>query len=205
MSTLFMARHGETELRSSVRFWGQTDVKLSALGIKQAERLRDLLLTERIDAIYSSDLKRASATAEIIASKHNNTEIITCPELREVSFGEIEGLTFEEVNQRYPEIVKSWTEGNPELSYPGGERLAEFSQRVSQFIPRLKTLPPEQTALIVAHSGSLRVLMCHLLSIGPQHWRQLQLDFASLSMVETHSRGAILKSLNNTSHLGGIN
>jgi len=205
MSTLFMARHGETELRSSVRFWGQTDVKLSALGIKQAERLRDLLAADNIDIIYSSNLQRASATAEIIASKHNNTEIIICPELREISFGELEGLTFDEVKQRYPEVVKSWTEGNPELSYPGGERLAEFSQRVSQFIPRLKTLPPEQTALIVAHSGSLRMLICHLLGIGTQNWHRLQLDFASLSMVETHSQGAILKSFNNTSHLGGIN
>ena len=137
-----MARHGETELRSSVRFWGQTDVKLSALGIKQAERLRDLLAADNIDIIYSSNLQRASATAEIIASKHNNTEIIICP---------------------------------------------------------------EQTALIVAHSGSLRMLICHLLGIGTQNWHRLHLDFASLSAVETHSGGAVLMSLNNTSHLGGIN
>ena len=204
MSTLFMARHGETELRSSVRFWGQTDVKLSALGIKQAERLRDLLAADNIDIIYSSDLKRASTTAEIIASKHN-IEVIICPEIREVCFGELEGLTFDEVKQRYPEVVKSWMEGDIGLKYPGGESLAEVSERASDFSSRLRTLPPEQTILIVAHSGFLRLLMCHLLGIGPQHWHQLHLDFASLSMVETHSQGAILKSFNNTSHLGGIN
>lgn len=204
MSTLFMARHGETELRSSVRFWGHTDVKLSALGIKQAERLRDLLLTERIDTIYSSDLKRASTTAEIIASEHN-TEVIICPEIREVCFGELEGLTFDEVKQRYPEVVKSWMEGDLGLKYPGGESLAEVIQRTSDFASRLRTLSPEQTALIVAHSGSLRMLICHLLGIGTQNWHRLHLDFASLSAVKTHSGGAVLMSLNNTSHLGGIN
>jgi alpha-ribazole phosphatase len=191
-------------LKSSLRYWGHTDVELSALGIKQAERLRDLLLTEKIDTIYSSDLKRALTTAEIIASERN-TEVITCPEIREVCFGELEGLTFDEVDQRYPEVTKSWIEGDLELTYPGGESLAAFIQRTNAFATRLRTLPPEQTILIVAHSGSLRMLICHLLGIGPQHWHQLQLDFASLSMVETHSQGAILKSLNNTSHLGGIN
>ena len=204
MSTLLLVRHGETELRSSERYWGQTDVKLGALGINQAERLRDLLATERIDAIYSSNLKRASVTAEIIASKHN-TAIITCAELGEVNFGEIEGLTFNEVAQRYPEVVKAWIEGNPELKYPGGESLGEFIERVSGFARRLRNVAPEQTALIVAHSGSLRLLIGHLLGIGPQHWWRLWLDFASLSIVATNAQGTVLRSLNNTSHLGGIN
>lgn len=204
MPTLFLVRHGETVLRSSLRYWGHTDVKLSELGIKQAERLRDLLRKERIDIIYSSDLKRALTTAEIVSSGHN-TKIVACPELREACFGELEGLTFTEIDQRYPEVTRAWIDGNPDLKYPGGESLAEVIQRVSSFSARLRTLLPEQIALIVAHSGSLRLLICHLLGIGAQHWHQLQLDFASLSIVETHSQGAILRSLNNISHLGGIN
>lgn len=199
-----MTRHGETVLKSSVRYWGHTDVELSALGIEQAGRLRDLLATEKLDAIYSSDLKRASTTAEIIASKHD-AEITILPELREVCFGELEGLTFDEVKQRYPEVVKSWIEGGLDLKYPGGESLAEVSKRASDFATRLRTLPAEQTILIVAHSGFLRLLMCHLLGLGPQHWYQLHLDFASLSIIETHSQRAILRSLNKTSHLGGLN
>ncbi len=200
MSTLLLVRHGETELKSSLRYWGHTDVKLGALGIEQAERLRDLLSTEKIDVIYSSSLERASKTAEIIASRHN-AEIITCAELREVNFGDIEGLTFNEVSQRYPEVVKSWIEGNLELKYPGGESLSEFAKRVTSFTRRLKNVAPEQTALIVAHSGVLRLLMCHLMDIGPQNWWRFRLDFASLSVIETNSRGAILMSLNNISHL----
>ena len=200
LSTLLLVRHGETELKSSLRYWGYTDVKLSTLGIKQAGRLRDLLAAEKIGAIYSSNLKRASATAEIIASRHN-TKVITCAELRELNFGEIEGLTFDEVAQRHPEVAKSWIEGDAELKYPGGESLTEFLERLTHFARHLMTLAPEETALIVSHSGSLRLLICHLLGIGPQHWWRFRLDFGSLSILETNSRGAILKSLNHTSHL----
>jgi len=126
MSTLLLVRHGETALNSSERYWGHTDVKLGALGIKQAERLRELLAEENIDAIYSSNLERAWKTAEIIASRHK-ADIITCAELKEVNFGELEGLTFNEIAQRYPEVVKSWIEGKQGLKYPGGESLSEFT------------------------------------------------------------------------------
>jgi len=200
MSKLLLVRHGDTELSSDERYWGHSDVKLSTLGLRQAEGLRDFLVTHEIDAIYSSDLKRALVTAEIIASRHK-TEIITCAELREINFGELEGLTFDEISQRYPEVAKSWIEGKLRLKYPGGESIREFTQRTSNFASRLMTLIPEQTILIVAHSGSLRILICHLLGIRLQHWHQLQLDFGSLSIVETHAQGAVLRSLNDTSHL----
>lgn len=204
MSTLLLVRHGETELKSSERYWGHTDVKLGALGIEQAERVRDLLATERIDIIFSSNLERASKTADIIASRHK-MEVITCAELKEVNFGELEGLTFKEIAQRYPEVVKSWVEGKTDLKYPGGESLSELAERASNFTRRLKNVSPEQTVLIVAHSGVLRLLMCHLMGIGQENWWRFKLDFASLSVMETNSRGAILRSLNNISHLGGIN
>jgi len=200
MATLLLVRHGETELKSSERYWGYTDVKLGALGMEQVEKLRDLLATRKIDIIFSSNLKRASKTAEVIASRHN-AEIIICSELSEVNFGDIEGLTFNEAAQRYPEVVKSWIDGNSELKYPGGESLREFAERVTSFTRRLKNMAPEQTALIAAHSGTLRLLICHLMDIGQQNWWRFRLDFASLSVMETSSRGAILMTLNHISHL----
>jgi len=200
MSRLLLVRHGETLLQSSARYWGQTDVELSALGLKQSERLRDLLTTHRIDTIYSSDLRRALVTAQIIASKHR-TESISYPELREINFGKLEGLTFTEISQRYPEITQSWVERRPKLKYPGGESLSEFIQRTSSFASRLTTPAPEQTILIVAHSGSLRLIICRLLDIEPQRWWQLRLDLASLSIVETNAREAVLSLLNYTAHL----
>ncbi len=201
MSRLLLVRHGDTELNSAERYWGQTDVELSTAGFRQAERLRDRLATEKIDTIYSSDLQRASLTAKIIASRHQ-LDIITCAELREINFGELEGLTFDEISRLYPEVTKLWVERSPELKYPGGESIDGFTKRVSKFLGRLENHAPEQTILIVAHSGVLRTLVCQLLGIGLGYRWQFRLDLASLSIIETYPQGAILSLLNDVSHLG---
>ena len=193
-------RHGDTELNSAERYWGHSDVRLSAAGLRQAEMLRERLAAERIDIIYSSDLRRASVTAETIAARHQ-LPVIICAELREINFGQLEGLTFEEISQLYPEVAKLWAERSPELEYPGGESLDEFSNRVSKYLSRLEKHSAEETILIVAHSGVLRTLMCQLLGIELRYRWQLRLDLASFSIVETYPQGAILSLLNDVSHL----
>jgi len=197
---LLLVRHGETALNSSERYWGHTDVELSETGLRQAERLRDCLADEKIDAVYSSPLIRARVTAEVIISGRG-LAIVTCPELREVNFGKLEGLTFGEISQLYPEVVKLWVERSPELKYPDGESIADFDRRVGGFMSRLEGHIPEETILIVAHSGALRVLMCHLLGLEVAHWRQLRLDLASVSILETYPQGAIINQLNDLCHL----
>ena len=200
MSRLLLVRHGNTKSNSAERFWGQTDVELSALGTRQAEQLRDRLSNEKIDTIYASELRRASATAEIIASRHH-LSVIICPELLEVNFGDVEGLTFKEIGQIYPDLVKSWLTRGLDFKYPGGESVAELNNRVIKFFDRLEKHTPEETILVVAHSGVLRLLICNLLRIELTHWRQLRTDLASLSIVETYPQSAILSLLNDVSHL----
>lgn len=200
MSKLFLVRHGDTELNSAERYWGRSDVKLSSAGIEQAERLRDRLAVEKIDAVYSSNLERALVTAEIIASSHQ-LAVITCAELREVNFGQLEGLNFSEISRLYPEVAKLWAERSTKLKYPGGESLVEFNTRVSKFLSRLDKHTVGETILIVAHAGVLRTLVCQLLGIDPQRRWQIRLDLASLSILETHQQGAILSLLNDVSHL----
>ena len=200
MSRLLLVRHGDTELNSAERYWGHSDVKLSAGGLSQAERLRHRLVARKIDAVYSSDLRRASVTAETIASGHQ-LEVITCNELREINFGELEGLTFNEISRLYPEVTRLWVKMDTSLKYPGGESLDELNNRVSQFLGRLEKHTEEETILIVAHSGVLRTLVCQLLGLELRHFRQIRLDLASLSMLETYQGGAILSLLNDVSHL----
>jgi len=197
---LLLVRHGNTKGNSAERFWGQTDVELNANGIWQAERLADRLAGEDIDAIYSSELRRASATAGIIASRRR-MEVITCPELLEINFGKVEGLSFNEIGQRYPELVSAWPTRDPSFCFPEGESISDLDQRVVKFLSRLEKHASEDTALVVAHAGVVRLLICHLLPIDIWHWRQLRTDLASLSIVETHSQGATLTLLNDTSHL----
>lgn len=201
MSRLLLVRHGDTELNSAERYWGITDVPLSAAGLRQAERLGERLAVERIAAVYSSDLRRAVSTARTIASRHK-LEVLTCPELREVNFGELEGLTFAQISQRYPEVARLWQQQSPKLRYPGGESLDELNRRVNSFVGRLRKHCDGETILIVAHSGVLRTLLCQLLGVELQHRWQIRLDFTSLTVIETFPQGAILNLLNDVCHLG---
>ncbi len=201
MSKLLLAGHGDTELNSARMFVGHTDTELSTLGHRQAEKLRDRLAAERIDVIYSSDLRRAVATAETIASRHH-LDVITCPELREINYGKLEGLTFEEIKRLYPEVAELCAEWNLQLKFPDGESFDELKQRVSKFLDILKQHAPEQTILIVAHGGPLRLMVCYLLGIELWHWRQIHIDLASLSIVDTYPEVAIISRLNDTSYLG---
>lgn len=200
MSKLFLVRHGNTKLNNSKRFWGKTDVELSDVGIRQAEKLRDRLATHKIDAIYASNLSRARLTAEIIASRHKS-DITTLAELSEINFGWIEGLTFEEVGKLHPEMADILSKWSIRPKFPGGESLDDLNDRVLKFLNRLKKHKPEETITIVAHAGTLRLMICNLLEIGLEHWRHIQLDLASLSIMETYPQGAILSLLNDVSHL----
>ena len=200
MSRLLLVRHGDTESGSTLRYWGQSDVKLSAVGLKQAERLRNRLATEKIDAIYTSYLSRASVTAKTIAAEHQ-LDVVGCDELNEVNFGKVEGLTFDEVSRFYPEVAKTWVSQSLSLEFPDGENFDKFNSRVSKFLSRLDKHTSEETILIVAHAGPLRLLVCHLLGIDLRHWRQFRLDLASLSIIEAYSRQVILSMLNDVSHL----
>ena len=93
---------------------------------------------------------------------------------------------------------------SPKLKYPGGDSFVEFSKRVSKFLSRLEQHTAEETILIVAHSGVLRVLLCRLLNMDLGHLWQFPLDLASLSILETNQQGAILSLLNDVSHLARV-
>lgn len=187
---------------------GRTDEPLNSTGIRQIELVSKRLATTHLDAIYSSTLQRARVTAEAIAKNHN-VPVIACPEIREMDFGQCEGLTFNQVEKRYPEVARLWLARSPVLSYPGGESLEHFAQRVSTLKAKFQKHRATDTIVLAAHLGSLRLLLCSLLGILQQHWWQFQLDYASLTTVETHPRGVdpgdegrgMLLSLNDTAHL----
>jgi len=203
LARLLLVRHGTTEYNTSHRFLGQSDVGLSPSGWRQVERLRQRLASERIDAAYSSDLQRAWQTAEVIAAGHR-LDIIPCPELREVNYGSCEGLTFEEIGRRHPDVAEKCINFTLELAFPGGESFREFIERTLTFLGRLARHGPAETVLIASHNGPLKVLVCRLLGIDMGHWWQIRIDPASLSIVDISPRGAVLTRLNDTSHLAEL-
>ncbi|HTY81971.1 MAG TPA: histidine phosphatase family protein [Dehalococcoidales bacterium] len=199
MARLLLIRHGETKLYKADRFWGSTDVDLSENGIKQAGLLSDRLAKTKIDAVYTSPLLRASVTADVIAAKHK-IKTAKSDDLCECSFGYAEGLTFAEITQKYPELAEDLAAGTA-ITFPGGESLAQLDKRVKKFLVTINDLKPSAKAVIVAHGGPLRLLICNLLNLGIEHWLQFRIDHASLSVIETYPQGNILNLLNDVSHL----
>ena len=200
MAKLILVRHGITRLYHDQRFWGKTDVELSDAGIKQSEQLRDRLAKEKITAIYSSTLKRARVTAEIIASRHG-LNVQPCAELNECNFGYMEGLTFAEIKNLHPELAETLNGFDTVVQFPGGENFSDLDKRVKSFLKRIAELKDKDTAVIVAHGGPLLLIICHLLGIGVKHWRKIRLELASISILDTYPEGIILSSLNDVCHL----
>ena len=176
---------------------------LSTEGIRQAERLRDRLAATSIDHIYSSALSRCRVTAEIIAGRHG-TGVEYVPELNECDFGEAEGLTFDEINERFPSLADALLGDDADTRFPGGESFLEFRERVGKFIRYLDRHTGDETIVIVGHGASLQTLICQILGAPTNLWRRFRIYRGSLSSIETYAGGATLTSLNDTHHLEGV-
>ena len=198
MPKLLLIRHGMTNLQKEERFWGNTDIPLNELGLKQAEQLRDRLASEKITHYYSSTLSRARDTAKIIAAGRRS--IVACKELCECNFGYLEGLTYEEIKRLHPAVAEELVKMES-IDFPGGESLEKFHARLETFLKRLEKHKPQDVIAIIAHGGSLRMLICHLLGLEIKHWHRMHIDRGSLSIVDTYPVVNILDSLNDTSHL----
>lgn len=203
MAKILIVRHGLTEFNSNRKFCGITDIDMSPAGYRQIEKLRDRLAKQKIDAVFCSDLKRARISAEIITAGRN-LEIKPVPELREMNYGQCETLTWDEISQSYPDVTGDMIKRNLNLNFPEGESLNDLAARIKKFADILKQCPPEQTVLVVGHSGPLGVLVCTLLEFGIEAFWRLYIDNASLSIVNTYPDFAILNLLNDVSHLDGL-
>jgi alpha-ribazole phosphatase len=194
---LLLIRHGQTNWNLEQRFQGQSDIPLNETGRKQAQALAERLAAEQFDAIYSSDLQRAAETANIICE----SQIHADTRLREVSFGDWEGLTYDEIKAKHPETLAAWEADIFKNAPPNGETLEGLAARVQSMLDELREKHQDQRILIVAHGGVLQTLICLALKLPPTMYWQFHLSTASLSEVAFYPAGAILNSLNDTSHL----
>ena len=154
---LLLIRHGETAWNAEHRIQGQLDIPLSPLGVLQSARLAECLANEPIDAVYSSGQSRAWLTAAPLAARLG-LEVIAEPRLRERSFGIFEGLTLDEVAERYPPEFKKWRERDPAWRPEGGESGQQLIDRVLSAVSDIGIKHPSQTVVLVSHGGVLDVL-----------------------------------------------
>ena len=200
-TTTVLLRHGDTQLSPEHRFSGQRDVPLSANGARQARAAACRLATGApIDAVVSSPLQRAVATAAIAARELALTAVVD-DDLRETDFGEWDGLTLEEIQQRWPTAVAVWRR-DPEQAPPGGESFAATALRVNRACDRLLRDHGGQTVLVVCHITPIKILLCRALGVPLGTLYRLYLGSACISEIQWHGRGfAAVHRVNDTSHL----
>jgi len=157
MTTMLLTRHGETDWNRELRIQGSSDVELNDLGRAQARGLAQELEHLDIDAIYSSDLRRARATAEVVAASHG-LDVRLDPRLRERSFGSWEGLTREDVAAL------------PEGSHHDGESDDEVRERVVEAVQAIADAHPGEQVLVVSHGAALNTLWHHALGERVERW-----------------------------------
>jgi alpha-ribazole phosphatase len=159
MSDILFIRHAETDMAGT--FCGHSDPDLNARGHKQTAELIDRLRLENIDTVYTSDLRRAHTTAKAIASAFG-IECRPRRALREISFGEWEGLDWKEIELRDEAYARRWMAEHPLLPTPGGEAFRDFEQRVFEEVAFLSTKAAAQDIAVVTHAGVLRTVLCSL-------------------------------------------
>jgi alpha-ribazole phosphatase len=159
MSDILFIRHAETDLAGT--FCGHSDPELNARGRAQLEGLVTSLRREKIDVVYSSDLRRATTTARAIAASF----AVKChirPALREICFGQWEGLTWNEIEQRDLSCAQRWLAEYPDLPAPGGETFRNFERRVFDEIESLVEMAAGCAFAVVTHAGVLRIVLRRL-------------------------------------------
>ena len=169
MSRVLFIRHAETEMAG--RFCGHSDPDLNAQGRMQLTSLAHLLSAEPIDIVYSSDLRRASSTAQAIATVREIPQVVR-PALREIDFGQWEGLRWEQIEQMDPEYARRWVERYPHLPAPSGESFHAFEARVLEEVHHLLDRNRGPIA-VVTHGGVLRVVLRHFCACSEEEaWQQ---------------------------------
>ena len=154
---LLLIRHGETAWNAEHRIQGQLDIPLSPLGVLQSARLAECLANEPIEAVYSSGQSRAWLTAAPLAARLG-LKVLAEPRLRERSFGIFEGLTLDEIAERYPAEFKKWRERDPAWRPDGGESGQQLIDRVLSAVSDIGAKHPSQTVVLVSHGGVLDVV-----------------------------------------------
>lgn len=155
-NTLLFIRHAETDFAG--RFCGHSDPPVNERGLRQIEELLETLKSESIDAVYTSDLSRSLTTADAIAKSFGLSTIVF-PELREVHFGQWEGLSWREIESHDAAYARRWSETYPDLLAPGGEPVATFQSRVLTKVMHLLAADSYTGAAVVTHAGVMRVVL----------------------------------------------
>jgi broad specificity phosphatase PhoE len=201
MTRIVLVRHGETEWNRVERFRGRADVPLNERGISQAEAVaRRIQRSWQATAVYSSPLSRAVRTAEAIA-RRLSLSVQVHPGLLDIDYGMWEGLSPDEVRQRWPELLLAWYEKPHTVRIPGGESLDELRSRCGEVLEEIAARHTESTVVLVGHTVVNRIILLAVLGLGSERFWHLRQDTCAINEIESDGQEFTLASMNDTCHL----
>jgi broad specificity phosphatase PhoE len=171
MTTLLLARHGQSDWNDEHRWQGHADRPLTPKGRAQARALAERLVHIDLTAVYSSDLRRARETAEAVAERQG-VQVQAIADLREVDVGSWSGLTRAEAEERFPEGYRRWLNGG--TGWEDGETYAAMSRRVLAAVRRIATTHEGERVLIVSHGGPIRAIHAAALGLDVEAYRRVR-------------------------------
>lgn len=194
IKTLHFIRHAEVDPFYRGRYVGSLDLSLSEEGKRKARAIGENLSSDQRDKItvWCSPMKRCQESWKEISGR----EYEVIPDLREINFGECEGKTFGEIQNSYPELVTEWATFSSTFTFPNGEGLSSFHERMETLKKRILSYR-EESLLIVAHGGVITHLICLFLGLSPSQHLLFHLERPSLTSLHLHENGlGVLTGLN---------
>lgn len=192
---LYLIRHGQVVNYSAGVLNGHNDVDLSDLGIRQMEAAAARLKDEDIAAVYCSDLTRAARGGEIVARKHDLVPIRSSS-LREIDFGLWAGLTYAEIQERYPGTLEERTRQLIDYRVPGGESIRDLTGRVVPKVKEILRVHQGKNIAIVVHGGVNRLILANAMNLDVRNFYSIEQDYSCLNIIDYYQDLAVVKLIN---------
>ena len=195
---LWLVRHGEPAEEYRGRCYGSLNVGLSENGRAQVARMARHLSAEPVSAIYSSPRLRAVESAEILThvASAGERRIEIVPELREIDFGDFEGLSYDEIAERFPEHYRRWMDTPTEVQFPNGECEAQVRARALGAFEKICGREAGRTAIIVSHSGVIRIVLAWALRMHHEDMFRLSQVHGAVNLLSLYDGFPCLELLN---------
>jgi broad specificity phosphatase PhoE len=199
MAELILARHGETAWNVEKIYRGRSDVALDEVGVKQAELLGKYLSNYGFEVIYSSPLKRALDTANVIA-RYQKIDVQIAEGLVDIDYGEWQCLPEREVERLYPALLNEWRNNPHKVRMPGGESLEDVRERAIEVTNDVLS-NYHGSVVLVSHRVVNKVLICSLLGLDNSYFWNIKQDVGGITVFNYANGRFVLTKHNDTSHL----
>lgn len=200
MVKLILVRHALTVDNQKSRLSGHIDSSVSEEGKEQIDKITNYLKDFDIDKIYTTTSSRTKDTVKKL-SELKSIEIVEKESLKEISFGDFEGLTFKEIENRYPEEFQDMIKKGYEYKYPNGESLIDSYNRVCTELDNIISDCDNQTILICSHGGTIRNIITYLISNSYKYHWNFKIDNGSVTILEIQDGFTVITTMNNTSFI----